>query len=73
MISSVSKVMSSDAKPTRSYSEINSVLDYGAGKSDWNAKGFDNKSNQSAKEYFNLSLNCNFIGCQPTLDITLLV
>ena len=46
--------------------EINSVLDYGAGKSDWTAKGFDNKSNQSAKEYFNIK-EVNLF--EPSVDI----
>ena len=46
--------------------EINSVLDYGAGKSDWTAKGFDNKSNQSAKEYFNIK-EVNLF--DPSIDI----
>ncbi len=33
---------------------IKSILDYGSGRSDWNKDGFDIKSNNSAKKYFNL-------------------
>jgi hypothetical protein len=33
---------------------IGSVLDYGCGGSDWQARGFDEATNQSAAEYFGL-------------------
>lgn len=41
-------------KNTFHENKINSVLDYGSGRSDWNDKGFDKDNNLSAKEYFNL-------------------
>ncbi len=34
--------------------KIKSILDYGSGGSDWNRKNFDESTNQSAMEYFNL-------------------
>jgi len=34
--------------------DIKSILDYGSGRSDWHKKGFDIKSNKSAKKFFNL-------------------
>lgn len=33
---------------------VSTVLDYGSGGSDWRASGFDEASNQSAREYFKL-------------------
>ncbi len=33
---------------------IKSLLDYGAGRSNWNASGFDEASNKSASQYFDI-------------------
>lgn len=41
-------------RPILRQHSIFTVLDYGCGGSDWNIKGFDSASNQSATEYFNL-------------------
>ena len=45
---------------------ISSVLDYGCGGSDWRVSGFDEDSNQSAIEYFNLQ---NAYRYEPARDI----
>ena len=36
--------------------KIKTVLDYGGGGSDWNAPNFDPKTNQSAKDFFSLTV-----------------
>ena len=45
---------------------ISSILDYGCGGSDWSVAGFDDASNQSAVEYFNLR---NAYRYEPARDI----
>lgn len=41
-------------KPFLKQHAIHSILDYGCGGSDWTIPGFDETSNQSAKEFFEL-------------------
>ena len=41
-------------RPLLSRSDIKTVLDYGSGGSDWDAKGFEPSTNESAKEFFML-------------------
>jgi len=45
---------------------ISTLLDYGCGGSNWNANGFDDASNQSALNYFNLK---NAYSYEPARDI----
>lgn len=46
--------------------DIKTLLDYGAGGSDWNKTGFDQESNKSAVEFFNLT---NAYKYEPSLGI----
>lgn len=45
---------------------ISTVLDYGCGGSDWQSSGFDDASNQSAIEYFNLQNSYRY---EPARDV----
>ena len=38
------------------HNKISTVLDYGAGGSDWSAGGFDDKISLSAKQFFNVQV-----------------
>ena len=53
-------------KEKLTYFNIENILDYGCGKSDWYSKSFDKERNLSAKEFFNLK-NINLY--EPSLDI----
>jgi hypothetical protein len=53
-------------KNTFNENQINSVLDYGSGRSDWNDKSFDQDNNLSAINYFNLDKVYQY---EPTNDI----
>ena len=53
-------------RPTLNKHQISTVLDYGCGGSNWTQQGFDEKTNQSAIEYFNLS---NAYRYEPARDI----
>jgi len=52
-------------KKTFNENKINSVLDYGSGRSDWNDKGFDKMNNLSAIDYFSLDKVFQY---EPTID-----
>lgn len=45
---------------------IESVLDYGCGGSDWTTEGFDDTTDQSAKDYFNMQETYRY---EPARDI----
>jgi len=60
------KFYKSIIKEKLTHFNIESVLDYGSGRSDWYLKSFDKEKNLSAKDFFNLkSINL----FEPSLDI----
>lgn len=61
-----SRALRTDLRKLFGEHQIDSVLDYGCGGSDWNAIGFDPDSGQSARQYYGLEQVCRY---EPARDI----
>lgn len=55
-----SRVLRTDLRKLFEEHEVQSVMDYGCGGSDWDAEGFDPDSGQSARQFYGLTEVCRF-------------